>query len=188
MLLNYYNKLPQSVRIQNIKYAINTDYRIFIEFETEMNSIDKKEAISNALTRFYPNIEEIIQKNFTLEAVDKFIWFYHCGIDEDYQEGRATKHQKKATQIYNYKYDAQMICGAFAMYGFNLHKYMHWWKFKEIWNSLPSDCEYSRIKSYRAYDGKDKEQIELREFYKLPPTEAEIKDTIRRQEIYNQLK
>ena len=186
-MLDYYNSLPQSVIIQNTRYAINTDYRIFINFEMEMNSIEQRMAINNVLYRFYPDIEEIVEKGNILEAIDRFIWFYHCGIEEDYQEGRATTHQKKSTQIYNYKYDAQMICGAYAMYGYNLHKYMHWWKFKEIWNSLPSECEYSKIKSYRAYDGKDKDQIELREFYKLPPTEIEIKDQLRRKEIFNQL-
>ena len=186
-MLEYYNKLPQSVTIQNKKYAIRTDYRLFIKFETEMNSINQREAINNALYSFYKNIDGIIQNGVVLEAIDRFIWFYHCGI-EDYQQGRATKHQKKATQIYNYHYDAQMICGAYDMYGYDLHHYMHWWKFKEIWNSLPSDCEYSRIKSYRAYDGTDKDQIEFREFYKLPPTEIEIRDSIRREQIYNQLK
>jgi hypothetical protein len=173
--------------LNKTKYAINTDYRMFIEFEMEMASEDKKEAINNALYRFYPDIEEIIQKGLIMEAIDAFILFYHCGIVEDYQEGRTTKHQKKASQIYNYQYDAQMICGAYAMYGYDLHRYMHWWKFKEIWNSLPSECEYAKIKSYRAYDGTDQEQIELREFYKLPPTEAEIKDALRREEIFNQL-
>ena len=183
----YYNKLPQSVKIDNKVYAINTDYRLFLDFEIEMNSINPKDAVDNALYRFYPDLEKIIKNGSIYQAVNMFIWFYKCGL-EDYQEGRATKKQKKATQIYNYKYDAQMICGAYALYGYDLHRYMHWWKFKEIWNSLPADCEYSKIKSYRAYDGTDKDQLELKEFYKLPPTEAEIKDEIRRAEIYNQLK
>lgn len=186
-MMEYYNNLPHSVIIKNKRYAIKTDYRIFMEFELDMSSDDRKEVIAKALEKFYPQIERIIQEGNIIEAIERFIWFYHCGITEDYQEGRTTKHAKKSSQIYNYKYDAQMICGTYALYGYNLHKYMHWWKFKEIWNALPSDCEYSRIKSYRAYDGTDKDQIELREYYKLPPTEVEIKDAIRRDEIFNQL-
>lgn len=27
----------------------------------------------------------------------------------------------------------------------DLHRYLHWWKFKEIWNTLPSDCEFNNI-------------------------------------------
>ena len=186
-MIKYYNRLPQSVTINNKKYAIETDYRIFIDFEMEMNSIDDVNAVTNALYRFFPDIDEIINKGLMLEAINQFIWFYKCGL-EDYQQGRTIKKAKKVTQIYNYNYDAQMICGAYAMYGYDLHRYMHWWKFKEIWNSLPSDCEYAKIKSYRAYDGDDKDQIELREYYKLPPTEIEIKDAIRREQIFNQLK
>ena len=186
-MIDYYRSLPQSVYIHNIKYAIRTDYRIFINFESKMSSDNKTDIIGETLERFYPDLSDIARRDFLTEAINQFIWFYKCGQLEDYQEGRTTKHQKKATQIYNYKYDAQMICGAYALYGYDLHKYMHWWKFKEIWNALPSDCEYVKIKSYRAYDGDDKDQIELREFYKLPPTEAEIKDSIRRREIFNQL-
>ena len=51
-----------------------------------------------------------------------------------------------------------------------------------------SDFEFVKIKSYRAYDGKDEEMLELKEYYKLPPTEAEIKDKVRQDKIYEALK
>lgn len=186
--LSYYDSLPQSVILKDKTYAVNTDYRIFINFEMDMTMIEPKEAINKALNAFYLDSDDIEKKGLFMEAITKFIWFYKCGQLDDYQEGRQVKHSKKATQIFNYKYDAQLICGAYAVLGYNLHKYMHWWKFKELWNALPEECEFARIKSYRAYDGDDKDRIELREYYKLPPTIAEIKDSIRRQEIFNQLK
>lgn len=185
--LNYYNKLPQSITINNITYAINTDYRIFITFELGMCDGNQREALNNALNQFYCNPDLLEKNNVVMEAIDKFFWFYKCGL-EDYQEGRKISKAKKVTQIFNYKYDAQLICGSYAQLGYDLHKYMHWWKFKEIWNCLPQDCEFSKIKSYRAYDGDDKDRIELREYYKLPPTETEIKDSIRRQQLYEALK
>lgn len=185
--LNYYDSLPQFVYLKNTKYAINSDYRIFIRFETEMQTTDRKKAINKALNSFYRDAHEIEHKGLLTEAVMQFIWFYKCGRTEDYQEGRTLKHTRKISQVFSYTYDAQLICGAYAALGYNLHKYMHWWKFKEIWNSLPEECEFSKIKSYRAYDGDDKDRIELREYYKLPPTEAEIKDTLRRKEIFDQL-
>ena len=187
--LDYYKKLPCSVILGNKEYAIRTDYRIFINFEMDMATKEnKEEAINKALNLFYLDAHEIERRGLLMEAVIQFIWFYKCGQLEDYQEGRQVKGSKKATQIFNYKYDAQLICGAYAVLGYDLHKYMHWWKFKELWNSLPQDCEFARVKSYRAYDGDDKDRIELREYYKLPPTIAEIKDSLRRQEIFNQLK
>ena len=36
MIKGMYNKLPQSITIDNERYFINTDFRIFIEFEKEM--------------------------------------------------------------------------------------------------------------------------------------------------------
>lgn len=185
--LYYYNQLPQSVTINNKTYAINTDYRIFIDFEMGMVGNNPNEALNKALNQFYQNPTEIEQDNVIIQSIEKFFWFYKCGL-EDYQEGRTISKAKKTTQIFNYYYDAQLICGSYLLQGYDLHKYMHWWKFKEIWNSLPDDCEFSKIKSYRAYDGEDKDRIELREYYKLPPTEAEIKDSIRRQQLYEALK
>ena len=189
-MVTYYNRLPHFVNLKNKKYAINTDYRIFINFENDMTTGEKNklESINDALYDFYMGkIDEIARRGLFAEAIDKFIWFYHCGL-EDYQEGRQMEGTKKTTQVFNYNYDAQLICGAYALCGYDLHKYLHWWKFKEIWNSLPQDCEFSRVKSYRAYDGDDKDQLKLKEYYKLPPTQAEIKDAIRRKEIYEQLK
>lgn len=188
--LDYYETLPRSVILGKKEYAVKTDYRIFINFEMQMATIDQKQAVNNALNQFYWGAnDDIERRGLFIEAVNAFIWFYKCGQLEDYQEGRTIKKAKKVSQIFNYKYDAQLICGAYAILGYDLHEpYMHWWKFKELWNSFPEDCEFARIKSYRAYDGDDKDRIELREYYKLPPTMAEIKDSLRRKEIFNQLK
>ena len=41
-MLEYYNKLPHYVYIKNEKFVVNSDYRIFIEFETKMQGKDKK--------------------------------------------------------------------------------------------------------------------------------------------------
>ena len=53
---------------------------------------------------------------------------------------------------------------------------------------MPKECEFNKVKGYRAYDGKDKDILELKEAYKLPPTKAEIEDQIRRDKLYEQLK
>lgn len=189
-MIDYYNKLPRYVIIKNEKFIINSDFRIFIDFELEMQGTNKEKAIENALMKFYPVFFKIIQKNLLNEAIEKFIWFYKCG-KEEYNENnpKSSKVLKKKSQIFNYKYDCDLICGSYWIYAHtDLHKYCHWWRFKEIWNSLPQDCEFNKIKAYRAYDGEDKDLLELKAFYKLPPTEEEIKDEIRKKEIYEALK
>ena len=188
-MIEYYNRLPRYVYINKERFIINTDYRIFINFEYDMQGADVRKAVENALINFYPAFFKICEKGLLNEAIDKFIWFYQCGKEEYKNKDIANKKGKKVSQIFNYKYDCDLICGSFWIYGhIDLHKYCHWWKFKEVWNNLPNDCEFCKIKSYRAYDGKDKDMIELKEYYKLPPTEAEIKEQIRKDKIYEAFK
>lgn len=188
-MLGYYNKLPHYVYIKNEKFVVNSDYRIFIEFETEMQGKDKKKAIYTALKNFYPAFFFICEKGLLDEAINKFIWFYKCGKDEYHNETKSSKKGKKVSQIFNYEYDCDLICGSFLLYAhIDLHKYCHWWKFKEVWNTLPNDCEFCKIKGYRAYEGKDEKLLELKEYYKLPPTEVEIQEQIRKDKIYEAFK
>lgn len=187
-MIDYYNKLPHYVILKNEKFIINSDFRIFLSFEQEMQGVNKKKAIENALIKFYPAFFRINEKNLLNEAIEKFIWFYKCGREE-YKDNNKISKTNKAKQIYNYKYDCDLICGSFWIYAhIDLHKYCHWWKFKEIWNTLPTDCEFNKIKGYRAYVGKDKDLLELKELYKLPPTEEELQDELRRKEIFEALK
>lgn len=186
----YYNNLPYYVYLENKKFIIDADYHIFIEFEEEMQGKDIKSAVEKALTRFYPAFPLIVESNLINEAVEKFIWFYFCGKEHI---PKPTKKQKttKASQVFSYKHDSDLIWSAFWMYGNRIDlskEKLHWWKFRAIWNSLPSECEFVKIKGYRAYEGKDEDMLELKEYYKLPPTEAEIKDRIRQDKIYEALK
>jgi hypothetical protein len=187
MIKGMYSKLPQSVKIGKERFIINTDFRIFINFEEEMTQgIDTRKACNNALQNFYPAFSLIIQRNLLKEAVEKFIWFYKCGKEE-----LPKKNKKgKSKEAFRYSSDDMYIWGAFKQY-FNIDlsvSKLHWWRFRAMWVSLPSEAEFSKIKGYRVYDGKDKEILELQEYYKLPPNEKEIQDRIRLDKIYESLK
>lgn len=187
MLRGMYYKLPYYVYLKNEKYYINTDFRIFIEYEEEMQGKDKKQASINCLSKFYPAFLKIIEKGLLEEAIDKFIWFYKCDKPDIEYKIKGSKLKK---QIYSYKYDDLYIWGAFKQY-FNVdltRVNLHWWKFRAMWLSLPRESEFSKIKGYRSYDGKDKDILDLKEYYKLPLSEAEISDSLRRKEIYESLK
>lgn len=186
-----YSKLPHCVYLKNEKFIINTDFRIFIDFEEEMQGIDINSAINKALFRFYPAFSVIIEKNLLEEAIDKFIWFYKCGKDRTPEsKNKSTIKNKRRNRIYSYKCDDLYIWGAFKQY-FNVDlskERLHWWKFRSMWLSIPSSSEYTKIKGYRAYDGDDKDILALQDYHKLPPTEFEIQDQIRRDKIYEALK
>lgn len=187
MLRGMYSKLPRSVMLKNERFIINTDFRIFINFEEEMTQgTDTKKAVNNALKSFYPAFYLILEKSLLNEAADKFIWFYQCGKKNVQQKSSKGSSKKES---FRYSSDDLYIWGAYKQLGYDLTKdYIHWWKFRAIWLSLPDNCEFSKIKGYRAYDGKDANILELKEYYKLPPSEKEIQDQIRRNQIYEALK
>lgn len=184
-----YNKLPHSVSLNGEKFIINTDFRIFVDFEYEMQEIDRNIAVNKVLKRFYPAFSIIMDKNLLQEAVNKFLWFYQCD-KEEIEEIHSNSNGKKKGNAFSYKWDDQYIWGAFNMYfHVDLTKdKIHWWKFKAMWNSIPNDSEFNKIKGYRVYDGKDKNLKELKEYYKLPLTQREKQDKIRREQIYEALK
>lgn len=185
--MNMFNKLPHFVYLDNEKFFINTDFRIFIEFELEMQGKNKREASYKCLGKFYPAFFRIINKGLLEQAVDKFLWFYKCGKTDE-----QVKHSNKSNKnlrLYDYNYDSDLIWGAFyGQFKVDLSTFhIHWWKFKAMWNSLDRECEFSKIRGYRAYNGKDKELLELKELYKLPPTEFEQDERKRHQQIFEQL-
>jgi len=183
-----YNKLPQYVYLKNEKFIINTDYRIFIEFEERMQEEGNKQVILDTLRSFYPAFFKIISKNLLKDAVDKFLWFYRCGKkDEEIPKKTSNKGNLRA---FSYNHDDLYIWGEFhRLHGVDLTKdKIHWWKFKAMWLTLPSDCEFNKIKGYRTYKGKDKDILELKDIYKLPLTKAELEDKLRRDKIFDMLK
>ena len=167
--MNMFNKLPYFVNLQEKKYKINVDFRNMISFENK--------------------IQEFLIRNTELyrEACEKLLWFYKCGRENYHKIKSGNKGCLKSNEIYSYEYDDEYIWGAF----FELYKIdlttdkLHWWKFKAILNSLPENTKFEKIKSYRAYNGKDKEMLELKDYWKLP---LPFKEQERLDRIYELLK
>lgn len=182
-----YGKLPRYVYLNDKKFFINTDFRIFIDFEEEMQGGNKTDAMIKVLQRFYPAFFDILNQKLYEEAVKKFVWFYKCGKNREYKKEKGSINQ---AQIFNYRYDDIYIWGAFNMY-FKVdltRDYIHWWKFRAMWLSIPNDSQFNKIKSYRAYDGKNQNLIDLREYYKLPLSQSEINNQVRQAQIYEMAK
>ena len=71
-------------------------------------------------------------------------------------------------RIYDFEHDDDYIYAAFmAQYHLDLQKveYLHWWKFRAMFNSLNDDTQFVRIMEYRAVE-LDKIPKEKRAFYK----------------------
>ena len=163
---------------------INSDFRISILFELLMQDkeVKNEDKVRQALILYYPNIEKITDYK---QAVDDIIWFYKCGkeekkVDDELKENNENNKQK---QIYSYEFDAEYIYSAFMeQYNIDLNsiKYLHWWKFKALFNSLNENVLFSKIMSYRTMNvNKIKDKTlrknykKLKELYKLPDMRSE---------------
>lgn len=174
LLIDY---LPSSVTIGGADFKIRSDFRTSILFEQLMfdSTIEDKEKIALALELYYPDeIERINNANID-EAIEKMLWFFAGGKEK---EGNTKKTSSNIKRVYDYEYDDDYIFAAFmTQYNIDLNsiKYLHWWKFKAMFNALKEDNEIVKIMGYRNIDLskiKDKEErrryAKLKEIYKLP--------------------
>lgn len=153
-------------------FLIRDDFRESIRFELLMqdNKLDDKTKVALALKLYYPEIPNNIEK-----AIEDMLWFYQCGKES--KTGRKERNNN-TKQIYSYEFDDEMIYSAF-MYQYKIDinsiEYLHWWKFKAMFEGLNKDNKIVEIMGYRAMDLskiKDKEEKKrykkLKEIYKLP--------------------
>lgn len=171
-------------RIGDIEF--NTNFRYGILFEKLMNdpNVDKQIKVLQAIKIFYPKWQQITDYE---KAVKDLFWFYTCGKSElEKPENNKIKKkvaEDKSKKIYDYDIDDGYIYSAFLQqYGIDLQdiNYLHWWKFKAMFNSLNSDTKIVEIMGYRNIDLskiKDKQEKarykKLKEIYKLPDMRTE---------------
>ena len=145
---------------------IETNFRSFILFELLMQDKDfsKEQKISIALNLFFQN-EEFKTADEIKTAIDGILWIYSLGKTEEKETKKETR-EKKQKAIYSYEHDANLIYSAFlSQYRLDLNEidYLHWWKFKSLFEGLNDDNRICEIMGYRAIDLskiKDKEQKE----------------------------
>lgn len=144
------DRLPQHT---NSGLKLRTDFRESIKFELLMQDtkLDEQTKVTQALKLYYYDVSKI--QNLK-EAVEDILWFYSCGrkqqkVDENKNE------EKNNKQIYSYEFDDEYIYSAFMeQYKIDLNsiKYLHWWKFKALLNSLNENTQFVKIMGYRSID------------------------------------
>lgn len=162
-----------------IKIEFNTDFRTSITFELLMQNpnYSTQAKIYQTLKLFYPNLDQV--RNVE-EALNNIIWFYGC--DNENKTSQSNEN-RKGKQIYSYEFDNELIFSAFLnQYNIDLEKieYLHWWKFRAMFNGLKSDNKIVEIMGYRAMDLSkvtNKEERtrykKLKELYALPDMRTE---------------
>lgn len=150
---------------------IRTDFRESIKFELLMqdNRIKGKDKILLALNLYYYK-----QTTNLEQSIEDMLWFYRGG--KELKTSQTKNGENK--QIYSYEFDDELIYCAFKdQYKIDLSSipYLHWWKFKAMFEGLKNDNKIVEIMGYRAIDLskiKDKEKKDrykkLKKIYALP--------------------
>ena len=145
------DSLPETVIVDGREFAIRSDFRISIMFEMMVSDskLSKSQKLAQALELYF---EDEVPTNHN-EAIKQVLDFYGCG-----KKHTSPKKNKKAgirSPVYSFEYDDGYIFSAFIdQYGIDLNDipYLHWWKFKAMFDALKSDNEIVKIMSYRATD------------------------------------
>lgn len=139
---------PNTVEIGGKRWKVNTDFRVFLLLEDLIRTdvIPDRGKTGLALAYFYPKIPEDINA-----AVDRLIWFYHCGEeDEEGKEGAGKGGTVRP--VYSFRQDAADIYAEFwEKYRIDLTAdRLHWWKFNALLQKLVSGVGFSDIVRFRA--------------------------------------
>ena len=170
------DEVPTTVIIDDVEFEINSDFRISMMFELLINDpeLSERERLYQALILYYP----IIPSNLEA-AVDKIMWFYKCGKEEQEENNNTNKSSGKKTvkKIYDYEHDSEIIFASFMKsYNINLQRdNLHWWEFKSLFDNIDEDSKLYNIIEIRSVNlnqikDKDKKNYykKMKDLYKLP--------------------
>jgi len=149
---------------------IETNFRSFILFELLMqdNDFSSEEKINLALNLFFHD-QEFKSVDEIKTALNGILWIYTLGKSEENEDKEKQEvKEKKQKAIYSYEHDANLIYSAFlSQYGLDLNEidYLHWWKFKSLFEGLNDDNRICEIMGYRAIDLSKIEDKKQREHY-----------------------
>lgn len=166
------DEIPEEVEIDGRTYAINANFRESIIFELMMQDTElmDDEKIVGALSIYYDDMPHDLEK-----AVEKLLWFYRCGKEveqkkKDTEDNEGDSEEPaNPKQVFSYEADADYIYAAFlTQYGMDLQdvEFLHWWKFKALFNALKEDNKMVKIMEYRSMDINSDMSKKEKEFYR----------------------
>ena len=169
---------PDQAIVNGERYEIRTNFRTSILFELMMqdDGLDARTKVWKGLNLYFPVIPDDLSA-----AVDAALWFYRCGREETMLQKRMAERKGKK-QVYSFEHDAGRIYAAFLLaYKIDLQdvEYMHWWRFRYLFESLPKDCEFVRAMEYRSVEldkvpeGQKEWYGKMKHMYALPLSKEE---------------
>ena len=145
--MSLYREPPETITVEGVKYAVETDFRMWISFQSIMTG---RAGDEEKAAQVYALMERLglPASEAALEAMVDF--FEGASADR----GGAGESR---TPAFDFERDSAYIYSAFlAAYEIDLTTArLHWWKFKALFQALPDDYEICKIMRYRTVDLKD---------------------------------
>lgn len=159
----FYEELPNTVNVKGENIKIITDFREYIRLldmlkDQELDALQKFAIIQQYF------LDDIVADEEAISALSCFITMDANCVEaaETGDCGRPQENPKK--NLFSYSIDYPYILSGFLRdYGIDLIdiKYMHWWKFRMLFDGLSDDTEIKQRIMYRSVDLseiKDKEE------------------------------
>ncbi len=151
------DRFPTKIRIDDVVYEINADFRnclkIIMAFEDDdLAEMDKYEVLVRRLYKTIP-------KNFK-KAVEEGVRFLDCG------EQKKTVSSTK--RVYKFSKDGRYIYSAIKQtHQIDLEEveFLHWWKFVFLFSDVKPDCAFSNMVYLRNKKNEGKLTKEERKIY-----------------------
>lgn len=163
----FYEELPSTVNVRGENIKVITDFREYIRL-LDMLKDQELEALQKfAIIQQY-FIDDVVADEEAISALSHFITMdTNCAkVAEtgDCEEPQEKLQEKPKKNLFSYSIDYPYILSGFLRdYGIDLIdiKYMHWWKFRMLFDGLSDDTEIKQRIMYRSVDLseiKDKEE------------------------------
>ena len=175
------NNYPEYVKINDIKYKINTDFRVAIECQ-DIATDEKINDYERALAIIYKLFGEdgINTPHHYEKLLELAIKYISCGKEID--------NKTNEEPDMDFSQDMDYIEASFMSdYNIDLaNTSMHWWKFYNLINGLSNSemgncCVLNRVRNLRTYDTKDiKDPKELEKIKKAKQQVALKKRVIKK--------
>jgi hypothetical protein len=163
------NALPETEIVEGEAYPINTDYRVWVQFElniTKFIKTDDERLIIECLKLCF-----VKKLPPTLALAFNALLDFYKGIEKKENGLGGGKNTGESKRVYCFEHDCELVYAAFlSQYNIDLTEVgnLHWWKFKAMFKGLEESNVICKIMGYRSYKGKDKEYLKLKRMYAIP--------------------
>lgn len=155
--MSLYQAPSDTVTVSGREYPVETDFRVWVEFQSILTGDSKEREKAECLAGFM----ERLGLPPSREALEAMLEFYTAESRE-----RTVASRRGRPMAFDFRQDSEYVYAAFmGAYGIDLTTAeLHWWRFKALFKALPEDCELCRIMRYRTVELKDVPK-EQRRFY-----------------------